>query len=83
MVFWFLLPGERYEVRDAIADVEPVPGHVAGRPVPTDAVFRPVAQRVLLRQEPADVRRHSVLLSERRPAEETDHGAVGRVLRGD
>jgi len=72
--------GERYEVRNAAANVEPVPGHAAGRPVSTDAVLRPTAQRVLLRQEPADVRCHSLLLPERRPAEEANNGAVGRVL---
>lgn len=77
------LSGKRHEVRDATTDVEPVSGHAAGRPVPADAVLRPAAQRVLLRQEPADVRRHTVLLPERRPSEEADHGAVGRVLRGD
>lgn len=75
--------GERYEVRDAVADVEPVPGHAAWRPVPADAVLRSAAQRVFLRQEPADVRRHTVLLPERRSTEEADHGAVGRVLRGN
>lgn len=81
-MFWFIcvLPGERYEVRDSTADTEPVPGHAAGRPMSTDAVLRPAAQRVLLRQEPADVRRHPVLLPEWRPAKETNHGAVGRVL---
>lgn len=78
-----LVSGERYEVRDAAADVKPVPGYAAGRPVSEDAVLRSAAQRVLLRQEPADVRRHTLLLPERRPAEAANHGAVGRVLRGD
>lgn len=83
IITYFLIEsvlGEWYEVRDAAADVEPVPGHAAGRPMSADAVLRPTAQRVLLRQEPADVRCHSLLLPERRPTEEANHGAVGRVL---
>jgi len=85
LIYLFIeyVSGERYEVRDAAADIEPVPGHAAGRPVSADAVLRPVAQRVLLRQEPANVRRHSLLLPERWSTEEADYGAVGRVLRRD
>lgn len=81
--FLDLISGERYEVRDAATDIEPVPGHAAGRPVSEDAVLRSPSQRVLLRQEPADVRRHTLLLPERWPTEEANYCAVGRVLRGD
>nr|CAI5819745.1 unnamed protein product [Callosobruchus analis] len=74
---------ERLAFRNAAAHSEPVPEHFAGRPEPPDPVLRPSTQRVLLRQEPALLRRHPLLLPERRSLEEARKRAVGRLLGGD
>ncbi|GIY60602.1 hypothetical protein CDAR_607621 [Caerostris darwini] len=74
---------ERAPVRDAAADAEPVPGHPAGGPGSADPVLRPAAQRVLLRPEPALLRRHPLLLPERGAASAARERAAGRIRRGN
>ncbi|GFQ81735.1 hypothetical protein TNCT_256111 [Trichonephila clavata] len=70
---------ERAPVRDAAADAEPVPGHPTGGPGSADPLLRPAAERVLLRPEPALLRRHPLLLPERRPASAARQCAAGCV----
>lgn len=75
--------GERFEVRNSAADVEPVPGHAARGPRETDPLFRSVTQRVLLRQEQAELRRDIILLSKRRTPQTTSERSFRRLLGGD
>ena len=77
------VPGERAAVRDSASDAEPVPGHAAGWPCPKDPVLWPTQERILLRQEPSQLRRHLVLLPEWREAEAACQRTAGRLLGGD
>lgn len=76
-------PGEWSEVRNSAADVEPVPGHAARGPRETDPLFRSVTERVLLRQEQAELRRNPLLLPKRGPPPTTCERSLRRILRGD
>ena len=82
---WFHvgISGEWSAVRDSASDAEPVPGHAAGRPCPEDPVLWSAQERVLLRPEPPQLRRHLVLLPEWREAEAACQRPARRLLGGD
>uniref|UniRef100_A0A4W3GBN6 Potassium voltage-gated channel subfamily A member 3 n=1 Tax=Callorhinchus milii TaxID=7868 RepID=A0A4W3GBN6_CALMI len=70
-------------LRDAAQDAVALPGHTARRPQEADALLRPPEERVLLRQEPPELRRHPLLLPVRGQDPQTRQRAHRHLLRGD
>ncbi|KAL1117012.1 hypothetical protein AAG570_004340 [Ranatra chinensis] len=78
-----LFSGKRSAVRDPTAYIEPVSGHAVGGPLASDPLLRPASQRVLFRPQPAELRRHPLLLPERRQTQEAGQRTPRRFLGGD